>query len=387
MFTFRLGGKLLANAVLLTSFLATSHAAMAVPSERPNTTHALTTVRAAQGMELIRHRMNDWMIGLAAGLPEGAPLRFATELARIVDDGDEMRVVPLITRGISDNLNDLLYLRGVDAAIVYGDSLGELKDQPEIRRKVNYIANLFPAEMHIFVRPEIHSLEDLKGKVVNFNTKGTAAAYTGPIIFDQLHIGSINKFIPHPVAMKQMSESPDIAAVVFVSSKPLDAFVRRKWPAGFHFLPLPYSSKLGEYYFPSILKDSDYPDLIAKGQEIPTIAVPVVLAAFDWPKTSDRYRRMERFVQYFFARLPLLQSQPSYHPKWKDVNLAGTVPGWERFPPVQAELDRLSSPDTLKRLRTEAAKVLPGNPEEQDRLVQEFIKWANTPEVRSQIRR
>ncbi len=384
---FRLYAKLIIHAVLLMSILAAWASPAAAMQNEPSKEAQVQLVAQTGRSESIRHRMNDWTIGLAAGLPEGAPLRFATELARIVDDGDQMRVVALITRGISDNLNDLLYLRGVDAAIVYGDLLGELQDQPEVREKVNYIANLFPAEMHIFVRPEIHSLEDLKGKVVNFNTKGTAAAYTGPIIFDRLHIGAINKFIPHPVAMKQMAESPEIAAVVFVSSKPLDAFARRKWPAGFHFLPLPYSSKLGEYYFPSFLKDTDYPDLIPKGEEIATIAVPVVLAAFDWPKTSDRYRRMERFVQYFFARLPLLQNQPSYHPKWKDVNLAGTVPGWSRFPPVQAELERLSSPESLKRLRIQAAKVLPGNPDEQERLVQEFIRWANTPGVRKQLRK
>ena len=381
---FRLCSKLAANAILSVSLFAALPLAAAAQNEAPKKPQTPPNAQAA-GSNAIRERMNYWTIGLATGLPEGAPLRFATELARIVDDGDEMRVVPLITRGISDNLKDLLYLRGVDGAIVYGDSLGELKDQPEIRRKVNYIANLFPAEMHIFVRPEIRSLEDLNGKVVNFNTKGTAAAYTGPIIFDRLQIHAVEKFIPHPVAMKQMAQGDEIAAVVFVSSKPLDVFASKKWPAGFHFLPLPYSSKLGEYYFPSFLKDTDYPDLIPKGQEISTIAVPVVLAAFDWQKGSDRYRRMERFVQYFFARLPLLQSQTGYHPKWKDVNLAGKVPGWNRFPPVQAELEKLSSPESLKRLRIHAAKALPNDPAEQERLVQEFMKWANTPAVRKQI--
>jgi hypothetical protein len=33
------------------------------------------------------------------------------------------------------------------------------------------------------VRPEIESLQDLAGKKVNFNTQGTAAAYSGPLIF------------------------------------------------------------------------------------------------------------------------------------------------------------------------------------------------------------
>lgn len=323
----------------------------------------------------IRERVNFWTVGLAAGQPEGAPLRFATELARVLDDGDNMQVIPMVTRGISNNLSDLLYLRGVDVAIVYGDSHADLSNQPEILRKVNYIANLFPAEVHILARPEIKTLEDLSGKTVNFNTKGTAAAYTGPIIFDKLQIKANKTFIPHSIAMKQMTQGGDVAAVVFVSSKPLEVFTGKTWPEGFHFLPVQYSVKLGKYYLPSFLQDSDYPGLIPAGEQVPTLAVPVVLAAFDWQKGHDRYRRMERFVQYLFVRLALLQSQPGYHAKWKDVNLSGKVPGWNRFPPVEAELAKMASSDGLNRFRAEAAKAAPNNPVEQERLLQEFQKW------------
>lgn len=375
----------LGRAVLLTMLLSVwSAVTMAQPAEQPRRKLDRAAAQNNAAANSVRERMNAWTVGLAAGLPEGAPLRFATELARVLDDADEMRVVPLITRGISDNLKDLLYLRGVDGALVYGDSLQELNGQPEVQRKVNYIASLFLAELHVFARPEIKSLEDLNGKVVNFNTKGTAAAYTGPIIFERLQIKTVNKFVPHPVAMAEMTKGDEIAAVVFVSSKPLEAFGTKKWPEGFHFLPVPYTAKLGEYYLPSFLTNSDYPELIEAGQQVSTIAVPVVLAAFDWQKGTDRYRRMERFVKYFFMRLPLLQNQAGYHPKWKDVNLAGKVPGWQRFPPVQAELQRVASPESLKRFRADAAKAMPDNPAEQERLVQEFLKWSNNPAVREQ---
>ena len=70
-------------------------------------------------------------MGLAAGRLEGAPLQFASELARVLDDGDNMRVLPIVTRGPFDNVYDLLYLRGVDAAIVYGDVLDHFKAKPE----------------------------------------------------------------------------------------------------------------------------------------------------------------------------------------------------------------------------------------------------------------
>jgi len=139
-----------------------------------------------------KDRINAWTVGLAAGRLEGAPLQFASELARVLDDGDNMRVLPIVTRGPFDNVYDLLYLRGVDAAIVYGDVLDHFKAKPEFAnawRRINYLLNLFPSEAHLFVRPEIGSLQDLAGKVVNFNSQGTAAAFSGPIIFKQLEIG------------------------------------------------------------------------------------------------------------------------------------------------------------------------------------------------------
>lgn len=289
-------------------------------------------------------KINAWTLGLAAGLPEGAPLRFATELARVVDDGTELRVLPIVTRGIFENLHDLLYLRGVDAAIVYSDVLEHFKNDPQIasiERRVGYLMHLFPSEVHVFVRPEIGRLEDLAGRPVNFNTRGTAAAYSGPLIFDRLGIKIDAKFEPHPSAMSDMAKSDKYAAVVFVSTKPLDPFVRRKWPDGFKFLPVPLTEKLEQYYLPAELAATDYPGLIADGQTVQTIAVPAVLAVYNWPTRTDRYRRVARLTEYIVNRLPRLQTEAGFHPKWKDLNLAATVPGWQRSKAMQARLDEL----------------------------------------------
>ena len=72
-------------------------------------------------------KINAWTVGLAAGLIEGAPLRLATEMSRVVDDGENLHVLPIVTRGPTENLNSLLYLRGVDLAIINSDSLDEYK--------------------------------------------------------------------------------------------------------------------------------------------------------------------------------------------------------------------------------------------------------------------
>ncbi|HEV7328672.1 MAG TPA: TAXI family TRAP transporter solute-binding subunit [Bosea sp. (in: a-proteobacteria)] len=286
-----------------------------------------------------QEKMNAWTVGLAAGLLEGAPLRLGAEMARVVDDGANLHLLPIVTRGATENLNSLLYLRGIDTAIINSDALEEYKAQmPQIRRKVTYVLNLFPSELHVFVRPEIQSLQDLAGKKVNFNTLGTAAAYSGPLIFSRLGINSENTFIPHQIALEQMRKG-EMAGVVFITSKPVDAFVRGRFEPGFKFLPVPYDSKFEDYYLPAVLEAGEYPGLIKTGERVSTIAVPTALVAFNWAPQTNRYERVARFVDLLFSRVEKLQA-PGFDAKWKSINLAATVPGLDRFPAAQEWLDR-----------------------------------------------
>lgn len=317
------------------------------PALQPAGLSAQTAKAEGQGISASRRgtaqateqeKMNAWTVGMAGGLIEGAPLRLAAEMARIVDDGPNLHVLPIVTRGATENLNSLLYLRGIDTAIINSDALDEYKAQlPQIRRRITYILNLFPSELHIFVRPEIQSLEDLAGKKVNFNTQGTAAAYSGPLIFSRLGISAEKMFIPHQVALEQMRKG-EIAAVVFITSKPVDAFVRGRFDPGFKFLPVKYDSKFEDYYLPAVLEAGEYPGLIKQGERVQTIAVPTALVAFNWPPQTNRYQRVARFVDVLFSRIDRLQA-PGFDPKWKSINLAATVPGIERFPAAQEWLD------------------------------------------------
>jgi TRAP-type uncharacterized transport system substrate-binding protein len=286
-----------------------------------------------------RTKLNAWTVGLAGGLLEGAPIRLAAEIARVVDERDTLYVLPVVTRGPAQNVEALLYLRGIDAAIINADALEQFRTLvPNVDQRISYILNLFPSDLHVFVRPEIQSLADLNGKRVNFNTPGTTAAYSGPLIFKRLGLEVEKTFIPHPTALDQMRKGEGgIAAVVFVTSKPVDAFLRGRWDPGFKFLPVEIEDP--GFYTPSGLTSKDYPQLIPEGQEIPTVSVPTVLAAYNWPKGSDRYARLARLVDHLFGRLDQLHA-PGFHPAWRDVNIAAQVPGLRRFAPAQEWIDR-----------------------------------------------
>jgi hypothetical protein len=148
-------------------------------------------------------------------------------------------------------------------------------------------------------------------------------------------------FIPHQLALEQMKRG-ELSAVVFVTSKPVDAFVKGRWEPGFKFLAVEYDAEFEDYYLPSSIDATDYPSLVREDERIATIAVPTILAAYKWPQRSDRYRRVERLVDHLFSRLDQLQA-PGFDPKWKQVNLRANVPSLGRSRPAQDWLDRLQA--------------------------------------------
>ncbi|WP_407519796.1 TAXI family TRAP transporter solute-binding subunit [Methylobacterium oryzisoli] len=335
--------------------------------------------RPAAPQPSARDRMNAWTVGLAGGLLEGAPIRLAAEIARVVDDGDNLRVLPIVTRGPTENVQSLLHLNGVDAAIINADALEDFKASvPDIKRRVALLISLFPSELQVFVRPEIQSLKDLAGKKVNFNTAGTAAAYTGPLVLKRLGIAVEERFIPHQTALDQL-RTGEIAGVVFVTAKPAEAFLKGRWEGGYKFLPVEYSESLSDYYVPAVLDAADYPGLIAAGEKVRTISVPTILVSYNWPRSSDRYRRVARLTTTLFDRIEALHA-PGFHPKWKDVNLAAEAGQLVRFPAAQEWLDQRNGgakaqAGEVRVARAQAEQAAPNDKAEQERLFKEFLEW------------
>ena len=325
-------------------------------------------------------RINNWTIGLAGGLLEGTFSKYAADLGKALDDGDNLRVLPIISYGAVGNVTDLIYLKGVDFAITYADVLDHFKNVekiPGIERRVNYVIPMFQGEFHLYVRPEIKTIQDLAGKKVGFNTVGSAANYTGNIVFDRLGVKVEKIFMNNALALEAMRKG-EIAGIVHVVGKPNELFARFKPEPGFHFLPVEYTEKFQDYYTPGELTSADYPNLIAPGEKIETISVQALLAVYNWRTDTDRYRRCVRFVEYLFDRFDKLRVPP-FQPGWKEMNLAGTIPGWTRFPPAQEMLNRQSrrGPRSIRVWRaTQAARAAPNNPAEQERLFQQFLEWS-----------
>jgi len=292
----------------------------------------------------VRERKNAATVGVAGGLLSGTYMKFADELAQVLDDGDKLRVLPIVTYGAASNLDDLLYLRGVDIAITQSDVFEYFRTERKIanlEKRVNYIIRLPVSEMHLLARSEIKSIEDLRGKKVSFGPAGSASSLTGTIVFQRLGVQVDQALIDNPTAIQKL-QSGEISALVRVIGRPIDFFSKIPPNSGLHFVSIPFSKKFADYYTVGELTHQDYPTLVGEGERVDTIAVPAVLAAFNWQKGSDRYVRVQRFVQALFANWDKFR-QPPRHPKWRDVNLAATVPGWTRLGTATEALDQMTA--------------------------------------------
>src|ERR1700732_997750 len=80
----------------------------------------------------LRNRKNNWTVGIAGGQLSGTYMTFANEMAEVLDDGDNLRVIPIVTYGAASNMDDLLYLRQVDVAITQSDVFDYFRTQRKI---------------------------------------------------------------------------------------------------------------------------------------------------------------------------------------------------------------------------------------------------------------
>ena len=355
-------------------------------------------------------RMGDYLIGVGIykgeqpnkntiGLISGSPnsddtyLQMAYDLADVLNDGDNLRILPIAGIGGPRNIRDVRYVRGVDIGLTQTNVLNNFRRSNErlgqVDDKIVYIAKLFNEEVHLVAKPEITSIAQLKGLKVNLDARGSGTSYSMRDLFNALGIDVQEVSLSQVEAIEKV-KSGEIAATALIAGKPVRSMSKLGGADGLHLVPIPYPKQLQDDYLPATLSHDDYPELVAPGETVNTVAVSAVLIAYNWPKTNlDRYERVQRFVEAFFPKIAEFQKPPR-HVKWREVNLQATLPGWKRFDAAQTWLDQHGSQEgngnqpaaagpgqaaTSTGVQSANGGAEPALPERNTALYQEFLKW------------
>jgi TRAP transporter TAXI family solute receptor len=336
-----------------------------------------------------KQALNANTVTLITGTIGGTYVQFGADLASVLDDGNKLRVLPIVGRGSVQSVADILFLQGVDLGIVRADTLDYLERKgfaSDIKKQFTYVTKLYNEEMQVIAPKSIATLKDLEGKKVSVDLPNGGTFVTALTVFERLGIKANFVYIEQRIAMEKL-KAGEIDAVIVVGGKPYKSVSTFSNDGRFHLATVDYAKPLQSDYLPASLTSKDYPNLIKEGETVDTIAVPAVLAAYNWGPKTDRYRKIAQFVDAFFTKFPALQNPP-FHPKWKEVSLAAPLAGWNRLPVAQQWLDSHGvEPVTRQRFEAflkqnpAAAKV---SDTDREALFKQFQAWDAENNARAQ---
>ncbi|WP_024511195.1 TAXI family TRAP transporter solute-binding subunit [Bradyrhizobium sp. ARR65] len=292
------------------------------------------------GSAQTKQALNANTVTLITGTIGGTYVQFGADLASVLDDGNKLRVLPIVGRGSVQSVADILFLQGVDLGIVRADTLDYLERKgfaKDIKRQFTYVTKLYNEEMQVIAPKSVRNLKDLEGKTVSVDLPNGGTFVTALTVFERLGLKANFVYIEQRIAMEKLKKG-EVDAVIVVGGKPYKSVSTFNNDGRFHLATVDYDRPLQGDYLPARMTSKDYPNLIADGETVDTIAVPAVLAAYNWPSNTERYRKLALFVDAFFTKFPTFQ-HPPFHPKWKETSLAAPLPGWQRLPAAQQWLE------------------------------------------------
>jgi branched-chain amino acid transport system substrate-binding protein len=134
-------------------------------------------------------------------------LQIGVDLANVLDDGANFRLLPIMGRGSVQTIADILYLKGVDVGIVRRDALAYLERKGyanNIRNQLAYVTKLYNEEMHVVASKSIRSMQDLDGRKVAVDLLGGGTFVTSMNVFEGLGIKPHLLYIESRVAMEML---------------------------------------------------------------------------------------------------------------------------------------------------------------------------------------
>ncbi len=249
-----------------------------------------------------------------------------------------LRIVPIMGKNHVQSIYDLLYLKGIDLALVRADAIEYVRTEgnyDRIQRLIKSVAKVSEEKIVIIARKDYKTVYDLEDQVVAQGVRGSGEHVTSTIAFRAL--GVEPKFLDadNKTAIEKM-KAGELAAMVYLLREPdavqtgkdqqaADAVKNLIPGEELHLLELPENDALTRVYNPSTLSSDDLPNLIGDGDSVATYSVDAIIAAYGWGADHPRHQRSARFVNALVDGIGELKSD-AYQPTWKRVELGRPTP-------------------------------------------------------------
>jgi len=329
-----------------------------------------------------RDSMNANTVTIITAPAGGITSIFGSDMARVLDDGN-LRVLPVLGKGPVRNAVDILYLKTIDMGMVAADVPEFYKLQykmGDIAANLRYIAKLYNNEIHVIAPTAIRTISDLEGKRIVAQTD--VGYYAAKVIFSRLNMHVTYDYWTDDARAIQKIIDGEADAYIGSTGKvfPLVRAIKNE-DRRLHLVSIPYDRRLHDLYLPATFSGDEYPNLLAPGETIETVATSVLLATFNWPEGTERYRRTAKFVDALFSKIGEFHKPPR-HPKWSEASINITIPGWERFKAADQWIAQHVSGSA--DMSESFARFLTQNgftnisPEESAALYRQFLEWSKT---------
>ena len=242
-----------------------------------------------------RQSINDPVVSVMGAGVNGQMTHMLSDIAAVTK-GDDLRVLQIIGQGSLHNITDLLFLKGVDAAMIQSDALNfydQLGLEDSISSKVVYIAPLGKQDAHLLARRDsATTIDDLDGKRINFGRTTSGTVISASLIFDALGIKAEVSNHGHKKALSLL-EDGELDAMFWMTPQPAELLTRLDPESGLHFLAIPADRVDQDIYPPSVIAGDNY---AVAGADIETVSTLTVLAAYNWEEGSPRRPKVQMFA-------------------------------------------------------------------------------------------
>src|ERR1700759_5034810 len=222
------------------------------------------------GSAQTKQALNENTVTCITGTIGGTYVQIGADLASVLDDGNSLRVLPIVGRGSVQSVADILFLQGVDVGIVRADTLDYLEHKgfaKDIKKQFTYVTKLYNEEMQIIAPKSVQSLKDLAGKRVSVDLPNGSTFVTVLTVAERLGLKANWLYIKHRSEMEKL-KAGKLDAVIVVGDKLYKSVSSFNNDGRFHLVRVDYEKPLQGDYLPATLTAKDYPNLIAEGERV-----------------------------------------------------------------------------------------------------------------------